>query len=129
MDQMELRSGKILGKEDERGDSDNDPEEDVQSLLGGYAVGGQKEEVVDPKRRMDRAEPPPTTTDPSPPLPAMDISSIRYRSASVMTSAYQTSARGLPWPGIEPQTSGRFYTYITNTGFGNLLNTNVTFFV
>jgi len=35
MDQMELRSDKTLRKEDERRDSDQDPKEDVHSLLEG----------------------------------------------------------------------------------------------
>jgi len=33
MDQMELRSGKALVKGDQKEDSDNDPEEDVGSLM------------------------------------------------------------------------------------------------
>jgi len=106
---LELRSGKTLEKADERGDSDNDPEEDVQSLLEGYAVGRQDEGEVVPRRKTDRIESPPSPPNPSPSLPTMDISSVRYRPASVMTSADQTSTCGLPRPGLEPQRSGRFY--------------------
>jgi len=47
MDQMELRSGKTLTERDVKEDSDNDPEEDVHTLLDGYATGG-----IEKKRRV-----------------------------------------------------------------------------
>jgi len=40
---MELKSGKALVKGNQKEESDNDPEEDVQGLLEGYAVGGNDE--------------------------------------------------------------------------------------
>jgi len=40
MDQMELRSGKVLVISDQKGGSDSDPEEDTEFVRGvGYAVG------------------------------------------------------------------------------------------
>jgi len=51
MDQMELRSGRKLLKMEVKVDSDNDPEEDVQSMLDEYAVGGVEEgERIHPVR-------------------------------------------------------------------------------
>jgi len=112
MDLMELWSGKTLEKENERGNSDNDPEKDVRSLLEGNAIGGQEEGEVVPIRKTGRIENPPPP-NPSPCLFTMDISSVRYWPASVMTSADQTSARGLPRSGLETQRSGRFYNIVT----------------
>jgi len=109
MDQMELKSGKALVKGDQKKDCDNDPEEDVQSLLEGYAVGGNDDESLIPPPPKDRKY----RLPPRPPfLPAMDISSFRYPPTSVTTSADQTSARCLPWPVLEPQRNGRFNIYI-----------------
>jgi len=45
---MELRSGKTLVKGDKRENSDNDPEDDVYSLLSDY-----DEKVVAPRKRME----------------------------------------------------------------------------
>jgi len=87
MDQMELRSGKTVGKGDPREDSENDPEEDVQKLLEkGYAVGGNKEEeIISPRQPVNIDNP-----RHHPQLPAMDIPSVRYPPTSVTTSADQT---------------------------------------
>jgi len=63
---MELRSRKALVKGDQKEDSDNDPEEDVHSLLEGYAVGGHDEEEVIARRRMDLVERPPAPQPPHP---------------------------------------------------------------
>jgi len=97
MDQMELRSGKALVKRDDREDSDNDFEEGAQDSLVGYAVGGTDGEEIAPSSVAGVREP----TSQPPPLSAMDVSSVRYLPASVMTSTDQTSARGLPRPVLE----------------------------
>jgi len=104
MDQMELRlelrSGKTLVERNPKGDSDNDPEEDVQNMMEGYAVGGVEEGERIPPRRTG------TVWDHQPPTPsAMDISSVRYQSTSAMVSAGQTLTRDPSWPGL-PRDSG-----------------------
>jgi len=92
MDTMELRSGKTLGETEMKVGSDEDFEE-VAALLDGYATGGiERGRRVAPTRTesIDTAplfQPPPFST--------MDISSVRYRPASVTTLADLTSARGL----------------------------------
>jgi len=45
MDQMELRSGKILLETETRGDSEEEWEEEVTTELEGYAIGGIKKGV------------------------------------------------------------------------------------
>jgi len=86
-----------------KADSDNDPEEDVLTLLEGYAVGGiggkgrifpSKLEVIDPLH----PQPPPTFT--------IYISSVRYRPTLAMTLAELTSTHGHSWPDL-PR-SGKF---------------------
>jgi len=114
MDQMELRSGKALVKEDYKEDSDNDPKEDVQNLLEGYVAGGMEDEEVIPPRRIEVVEP---QTQLSPLHPTMDISSVRCPLTSAMTSVDQTSTRGLPQPVLELQRSGRFNIRTQGVGF------------
>jgi len=55
---MELRSGKALVKGDRKEESENDPEEDIGSLMEeGYAVSGNdKEELILPTR-IENVEP------------------------------------------------------------------------
>jgi len=103
MDQMELRSGKTLVEINGKKESDNDPEEDVQTMLEGYAVGGVEEKERIPPRRPELVD----TNRPQPPPPsAMDISSVRYRPTLAMTSADVTSTRVPSWR--EPPRSGKF---------------------
>jgi len=45
MDQLELRSGKTVIKNYQKSESEDDPEEDMESLVeAGYATGGNAEE-------------------------------------------------------------------------------------
>jgi len=90
---MELRSGKTLGETEMKVDSDEDFEEEVPASLDGYATGG-----IERGRRVSPTRTESIDTAPlfqSPPFPTMDISSVRYRPASVTTSADLTSAHGL----------------------------------
>jgi len=104
MDQMELRSGKTMVKGDQRWESDDDLEEDVGSLMeAGYAMGGEVEEELIPPRWIDHVE------NRRPPLPAIDISSVRVPPASVTTLLELTSTRGLPKPMMESQRTAKFY--------------------
>jgi len=88
MDQIELRSGKALVKGDKKGDSNDDPDEDVGSLMeAGYAMGGDiREELIPPRKivHVDNLHPPPS-------LSAMDISSVRVPPTLAMTSLELTS--------------------------------------
>jgi len=96
-------------KRNKREDSDNDPKEDVHSLLEGRC-GWTGRGRRGSKKRTDTVENPPPL--PSLPLSAMDSSSVRYPPTSVMVSADQTSTRGLPRPRLDPQRSGRFYMLV-----------------
>jgi len=92
MDQMELRSGKILLETGMRGDSEEEFDEEVATALEVYAIGGvDKEERVSPTR-MERLET--DTLYQLPPYPTMDISSVRYRPMLVTTLADLTLERG-----------------------------------
>jgi len=98
---MELRSGKIVDRTEMRGDSEDEFEEEELVSLEGYATGGiERRHRPSPKviESTDTALP-----QQPPPPPVMDISSVRYRPTSVMTSADLTSARTRP----DPQESGK----------------------
>jgi len=106
MDQMELRSGKTLTERGAKADSDNDPKEDVLTLLEGYAVEGAKGEGRISPRRLEVIDP----THPQPPFfLTMDISSVRYRLTLAMTSAELTSTHGPSWPDLSG--TGRVNSY------------------
>jgi len=61
MDQMELRSGKTLAERGVNEDSDNDPEEDLHTLLDGYTTGVfRKEKGYPGKAGRSRPRSPPT---------------------------------------------------------------------
>jgi len=104
MDQMELRSGKALVKTDNKEDSENDFEEEVQDMLEGHELGGIEEEEIISPRVIGVMAP----TNRPPPLSAMDTSSVRYPPTSAMASSDQTSTRGLTRRVLEPHRSGKF---------------------
>jgi len=111
MDLMELRSSKTLADRGDKEYMDNDPEEEVQTLLEGYAVGGVEREGRISHGRLEVINP----THPQPPSSStIDISSVRYRPTLVMTSAELTSTHGPSWPDLPG--SGRVNIIIL--GFG-----------
>jgi len=111
MDQMELRSGKALVRRGSKKDSENEFDEEVPDMLEGYAVRGtEREDIIAPK--VSGAIEPTTHL---PPLPTRDISSVRYQATLVMTSADQTSTRGLPRQDLGLHRSGRFNTLTSDS--------------
>jgi len=107
MDPMELRSGKTLEKGDLRGESGDDLEEDMGSLMeAGNATSGNVEEEVIPSGRIGRVD----NLHPPPSFSAMDISSVRVPPGLATMSLELTSTRGLPKSATESLRMARFYT-------------------
>jgi len=104
MEIIELRSGKSVGKDDTEAESDPEGEDREELFMEHrYAVGGNEETREIPLRSDLEEE----YVRPSL-LHTMDICSVRCPPTSVITSADQTSARGLPRSQMEGVKSGRF---------------------
>jgi len=95
MDELGIKVDERLGEKDVRKNSDDETEREARTMMEGYDIGLND--------REDSISPPTLEIVPtfrprsSPPLHTMDISSVRYRPAPVMTQAAElTSTYGHP---------------------------------
>jgi len=103
MDRMGINVDERLGEKDGRVNSDDEIEREVRTLVEGYDVGLDNREgsISPPKLKLASQFRPRL----SPPLHTMDISSVRYRPAPVLTQAELTSTYG--HPRLEMPSKGR----------------------
>jgi len=103
MDRMESNVDELLCEKDGKVNSDEEIERDVRTTVKGYDVGldDRKGSISPPKLKLASQFRPRL----SPPLYAMDIPSVRYRPAPVLTQAELTFTYG--YSRLEMPSEGR----------------------
>jgi len=107
MDGIEMDVGKQLTEREKDRNSDDETEIEVQEILEGYNLGATDREVSLSPSKLELI----TQTRPRySPLHTMDIPSVRYRPAPVLTQAKSTSTYG--HPRLELPEMGKVNIYI-----------------
>jgi len=107
MDDLRMNVDERLNEKDRGKNSDDETEREMRTMLEGYDVGLDDREgsISPPKLELASLFHPRLS-----PLHTMDISSVRYRPAPVMTQAVLTSTYG--HPRLEMPVEGRLNIYI-----------------
>jgi len=88
-----MNLGERLGDKDRRKNSDDETKIEARTMMEGYDMGlDEREDNISPPKLELASQFRPHLS----PLHTMDISSVRYRPASVMTQAELTSTYGHP---------------------------------